>query len=828
MSIIYSENYKKVLDLAREEAARLGNSYVIPEHIMLAIIRHGNNTAIEIMLQGHVNPAEIQRIIEDMIGMGSESFFVGNIVMTARAQRITELAAVEARNTGSPRVGTEHLLLALIKDPESSLAQIFKRFGFTYRNAYRYLTSLKTAEHQKRRTSTGKTPALDSFSRDITAQALENKLDPVIGREREIERVIQVLCRRKKNNPVLIGEPGVGKTAIVEGLAQKIARKDVPYLLQNKRVVALDLAAMVAGTKYRGQFEERIKSVIDEIIADGNIIIFIDELHTIVGAGGAEGALDASNILKPLLASGELQVIGATTAEEYRKYIEKDGALERRFQTILIEPPNYQETIEILQGLRPYYEEHHKIKISDEAIETAVRLSDRFIQDRQQPDKAIDLIDEAGAMLNLATYVKPKYLVEIEEKIAIKEKEKQMAIMEQDYERAASIRDELRFLRGKLAEEQRNWQKQRDLHRPTMTAQHVAKVCSRMTGIPVEELSQEDQTRLLKLEEELSKHVIGQEEAIRALADAIRRSRAGLGNPNRPMGSFLFLGPTGVGKTELAKVLAKFMFGTLDALHRIDMSEYMEKFSVSRLLGAPPGYVGYEEGGTLTEAVRRHPYSVVLFDEIEKAHPEVFNLLLQILDEGFLTDSFGRRINFRNTIVIMTSNIGTEQLVSARLGFEGSEGLADYEQIKNTLMQNVKKTLRPELINRIDEIIIFHALTLEHIEKIVDLQIAEINERIKHKGLVIELTNRARQWIAKRGYDPKMGARPLKKAIQQHIESPLSKKLLSGEIPWNHVIKVDVAKGGESLKFTPTKKIEKSSVKTEGDDFEVIETEHAS
>ena len=828
MSIIYSENYKKVLDLAREEAARLGNSYVIPEHIMLAIIRHGNNTAIEIMLQGHVNPAEIQRIIEDMIGMGSESFFVGNIVMTARAQRITELAAVEARNTGSPRVGTEHLLLALIKDPESSLAQIFKRFGFTYRNAYRYLTSLKTAEHQKRRTSTGKTPALDSFSRDITAQALENKLDPVIGREREIERVIQVLCRRKKNNPVLIGEPGVGKTAIVEGLAQKIARKDVPYLLQNKRVVALDLAAMVAGTKYRGQFEERIKSVIDEIIADGNIIIFIDELHTIVGAGGAEGALDASNILKPLLASGELQVIGATTAEEYRKYIEKDGALERRFQTILIEPPNYQETIEILQGLRPYYEEHHKIKISDEAIETAVRLSDRFIQDRQQPDKAIDLIDEAGAMLNLATYVKPKYLVEIEEKIAIKEKEKQMAIMEQDYERAASIRDELRFLRGKLAEEQRNWQKQRDLHRPTMTAQHVAKVCSRMTGIPVEELSQEDQTRLLKLEEELSKHVIGQEEAIRALADAIRRSRAGLGNPNRPMGSFLFLGPTGVGKTELAKVLAKFMFGTLDALHRIDMSEYMEKFSVSRLLGAPPGYVGYEEGGTLTEAVRRHPYSVVLFDEIEKAHPEVFNLLLQILDEGFLTDSFGRRINFRNTIIIMTSNIGTEQLVSARLGFEGSEGLADYEQIKNTLMQNVKKTLRPELINRIDEIIIFHALTLEHIEKIVDLQIAEINERIKHKGLVIELTNRARQWIAKRGYDPKMGARPLKKAIQQHIESPLSKKLLSGEIPWNHVIKVDVAKGGESLKFTPTKKIEKSSVKAEGDDFEVIETEHAS
>ena len=828
MSIIYSENYKKVLDLAREEAARLGNSYVIPEHIMLAIIRHGNNTAVEIMLQGNVNPDEVQRIIEDMIGMGGESFFVGNIVMTARAQRITELAAVEARNTGSPRVGTEHLLLALIKDPESSLAQVLKRFGFTYRDAYRYLTSLKTAEHQRRRTSTGKTPALDSFSRDITAQALENKLDPVIGREREIERVIQVLCRRKKNNPVLIGEPGVGKTAIVEGLAQKIARKDVPYLLQNKRVVALDLAAMVAGTKYRGQFEERIKSVIDEIIADGNIIIFIDELHTIVGAGGAEGALDASNILKPLLASGELQVIGATTAEEYRKYIEKDGALERRFQTILIEPPNYQETIEILQGLRPYYEEHHKIKISDEAIETAVRLSDRFIQDRQQPDKAIDLIDEAGAMLNLATYVKPKYLVEIEEKIAIKEKEKQMAIMEQDYERAASIRDELRFLRGKLAEEQRNWQKQRDLHRPTMTAQHVAKVCSRMTGIPVEELSQEDQTRLLKLEEELSKHVIGQEEAIRALADAIRRSRAGLGNPNRPMGSFLFLGPTGVGKTELAKVLAKFMFGTLDALHRIDMSEYMEKFSVSRLLGAPPGYVGYEEGGTLTEAVRRHPYSVVLFDEIEKAHPEVFNLLLQILDEGFLTDSFGRRINFRNTIIIMTSNIGTEQLVSARLGFEGSEGLADYEQIKNTLMQNVKKTLRPELINRIDEIIIFHALTLEHIEKIVDLQIAEINERIKHKGLVIELTNRARQWIAKRGYDPKMGARPLKKAIQQHIESPLSKKLLSGEIPWNHVIKVDVAKGGEALKFTPTKKIEKSSVKTEGDDFEVIETEHAS
>ncbi len=826
--MIYSENYRKVLELAREEAARLGHSYIVPDHIMLAILSHGNNIAIDIMIQRDINPEDIRRILEDSVEMGGENFFVGNIVMTSRAQKILDLGAAEARNTGSPRVGSEHLLLALLKDPNTPIAQVFKRFNLAYRDAYKALLSLRTTQQQKRRGGQNKTQALDSFSRDITTQAQENKLDPVIGRFHEIERVAQVLCRRKKNNPVLIGEPGVGKTAIVEGLAQKIVNKEVPYLLQNKRVVSLDLAAMVAGTKYRGQFEERIKSVIDEIINDGNIVLFIDELHTIVGAGGAEGALDASNILKPMLASGELQVIGATTAEEYRKHIEKDGALERRFQTIYINPPTYNETISILQGLRSYYEDHHKVRISDDAIESAVRLSDRFIQDRQQPDKAIDLIDEAGAMLNLSTYVKPRYLMTLEAKISLKEKQKQITIAEQDFERAASIRDEIRFLHKKLSEEQREWQKSRDKHRPILTAEHIARVCSRMTGVPVHELNQEDQTRLLNLEEQLSKKVLGQEKAIEALANSIRRSRAGLGDPNRPVGSFLFLGPTGVGKTELAKVLSKFLFGTIDSLVRIDMSEYMEKFSVSRLIGAPPGYIGYEEGGSLAELVRRKPYSVVLFDEIEKAHPEVFNLLLQILDEGFLTDSFGRKINFRNTIIIMTSNIGTEQIVASRLGFDGGDSMMEYKDIKNMLLRDLNKSLRPELLNRIDQIIVFRALSMESIEKIVDLQVLEINERIEHKGLEIELTKEARSWIAQKGYEPKMGARPLKKAIQNYIENPLSEKLLNGDLPWNHIIKIDVNESNDSLEFSIVKEIVKAENKSRGDDFEIIETEHAS
>lgn len=801
MAEMYSENFKKVLELAREESARLGNNYIGPEHLLLGIIRHGNNTAIDIMTQARIDPEDIRKALEEMMEPGEGTFFVGNIVMSARATKITEHAITESRNTGSPRVGTEHLFLAMLKDTTSLAANVLMMYDLTYREALRYLSAIRNSGKTRKKPRQCKTPALDHFSRDITAEARENKLDPVIGRMNEIQRLVQILCRRRKNNPVLIGEPGVGKTAIVEGLAQRIVRREVPYLLQNKRLVSLDLAAMVAGTKYRGQFEERIKAVIDEIVNDRSVILFVDELHTLVGAGGAEGALDASNILKPLLASGQIQMIGATTAEEYRKYIEKDGALERRFQTIYVDPPSYQETIEILQGIRTYYEEHHKVKITDEAIEAAVRFSDRFIQGRYQPDRAIDLLDETGAMLNLAEYTKPHFLVDIESQIAEKEREKEREIEEQNFERAAALRDDIKLLKRKLLDEEQNWFEAREKHRPLMTVEHVAKVCSKITGIPLEQVSQEDQKRLLQMEKEIGKVLVGQDEAVSIVAQAIRRSRAGLNNPKRPLGSFLFLGPTGVGKTELAKVLTRFLFGTEDALVRIDMSEYMEKFSVSRLIGAPPGYVGYEEGGILTEAVRRHPYSVVLFDEIEKADPEVFNILLQILEDGILTDSLGRRVDFKNTVIVITSNIGTKSLIQNRLGFDGREQVQEYEVIREELLNEVKKTLRPELLNRIDSIVVFRALTLEDIEKIVDIQIREFNERISHKGLFIVLSSRARQWLAKHGFEPTMGARPLKKVIQQHLENALSEALLAGEIPWNCNIKVDVKDNG--LVFVP-------------------------
>jgi len=808
MAIMYSENFRKVLEHAREEAARLGHNYVAPEHLLLAILRHGSNTAIDILVQVGINPDDIHKTLEEMLDHGEENFFVGNIVITSRAQKMAEYASAEARNTGSPRVGTEHMLLALLKDSRSLPAQALMLYDLTYRDTVRQLASLKASGYHKRKSRSSHTSAVDNFSRDISAQATDGKLDPVIGRDNEIERVIQILSRRKKNNPVLIGEPGVGKTAIVEGLAQRIAGKSVPYLLQNKRIVSLDLIAMIAGTKYRGQFEERIKVVINEILSDGNIIIFIDELHTIVGAGGAEGALDASNILKPLLASGELQIVGATTAEEYRKYIEKDGALERRFQTIYVDPPSYTETIQILRGLRVFYEEHHKVRINDDAVEGAVRLSDRFIQGRFQPDKAIDLLDETGAMLNLAEYIKPAYLIKLETQITEKERGKQISIADQNFEKAATIRDEIRFLRKKLLDEERAWHKARDVQRPLMDGEHIAKVCSKITGVPLEEMTQEDQTRLLFMEDKLAEKLVGQDDAIKSLADAIRRSRSGLGNPNRPVGSFLLLGPTGVGKTELAKVLTRFLFGNVSSMIRIDMSEYMEKFAVSRLVGAPPGYIGYEEGGTLTESVRRHPYSVVLFDEIEKAHPEVFNLLLQILEDGILTDSLGRRVDFKNTIIIMTSNIGSEELVSSRLGFDGEIGMPDFDEMQDQLISKLKKLIRPEMLNRIDETIVFHPLSLEDIEKIVDIQIEDLNNRIAHKGLVLLLNEKSRKWFAQKGYEPTMGARPLAKAIRQFLESPLSEKVLSGEISWNRIVKIELDEKNDLLKFIPVEPVE--------------------
>ena len=804
MNGMYSEKFKRVLQNAREEAARLGHSYIGTEHLMLGIIREGKCTAIDMILAAKIDIEEIKRTIEEMLEVSESTYFLGHIIMTARANKVIEQSVNESKLTGSPKIGTEHLLLSMLREGKNVAAQVLQMFELGYPEAKKMLDKLSsntadTAAGGKNETDST-TPSLDSFSRDITEKARNNELDPVIGRKREIERLTQILSRRRKNNPVLLGEPGVGKTAIVEGLAQRIIEKNVPYLLQNKRVVSLDLAALVAGTKYRGQFEERLKAVLDEIEKQKDIIVFIDELHTIIGAGGAEGSLDASNIVKPMLANGELQCIGATTLEEYRKHIEKDGALERRFQSILVDPPTDEQTISILRGIRHLYEDHHKVRISDKAVETSVRLSQRFISERFLPDKAIDLLDEAGAMVNLAGYVKPKALIELEIEIAEKEVAKEAAISDQEFELAAELRDSVRHLKIEMREREKLWQKKRDKERPNVDVADIAKVISRITGIPLSELEKEDAVRLIQMEAEIGKELVGQEQAVKAIASAIRRSRAGFANPNRPTGSFLFLGPSGVGKTELARVLTRFLFGTEDALIRIDMSEYMEKFSVSRLLGAPPGYVGFDEGGTLTDAVRRKPYSVVLFDEIEKGHPDIAHILLQLLDDGILTDSYGNKINFKNTIVIITSNIGTKDFDVKKLGFSKPEDI-DFENAKNDILKELKRTLRPELLNRIDQTIVFEPLTLESIASIVNIQIAKLNNQLRHKGLHIVLTPEAKRWISKKGYKPSMGARPLKQAIMQHIENPLAEKFINGGIPFDSTVIVDADKEQGALEF---------------------------
>jgi len=807
MNGMYSDRFKRVLQFAREEAARLGHSYIGTEHLLLGIIRDDSGAAIEILKTGQINPADVRRTIEDMLDAGDATYFLGHIIMTARANKAIEQSAVEAKSLNSNHIGTEHLLLAMIKEGKSLAAQVLLMYDLTYAEALNLISkkpnsdSNSSNKKKQRKFSPAKTPSLDNFGRDITEYAAQKRLDPVIGREREIERLAQILSRRKKNNPVLIGEPGVGKTAIVEGLAQAIVKKEVPYLLQNKRLVSLDLTGLVAGTKYRGQFEERIKAVLDEIAGDKETILFIDEMHTIVGAGGAEGALDASNILKPMLANGEIQCIGATTLEEYRKHIEKDGALERRFQPINVDPPTPEQTIQILKGLKKRYEDHHKVIITPEALDAAVRYSDRFIQGRYQPDKAIDLVDEAGAMVNLAGYVKPAYLIELELEIADLERAKEAAIASQEFERAAKLRDDVRSSISKLQKEEDKWHKAREENRPKVTVDDIGKVASKTTGIPISEISKEDSKRLLDMEDVLKRELIGQDEAIEVISAAIRRSRAGLGNPNRPVGSFLFMGPSGVGKTHAARVLTEFLFGSENALIRVDMSEYMEKFSVSKLLGAPPGYVGYDEGGTITERVRRHPYSVVLFDEIEKAHPEVFGILLQVLEDGILTDSYGRRVNFKNTIVIMTSNIGTKHIISSQLGFDANENEPDFDNIKRDMLRALKKAMRPELLNRIDHTVVFKPLSIESIEKIVDLEIDEVNSRIKHKDLYVSLDKESRKFLAQKGFDPNLGARPLKKAIQKFIEDPLSAKLVAGEVPWDSIIQVYVDKKKDVLDF---------------------------
>ncbi len=784
MNEMFTEAARKAIEYARDEASRLKHDYIGTEHLLLGIIRLGEGLAVEILTNLGLEMDDLRSAIEEVVQPSGGTMTMGTLPLTARAKKTLEVSGQEARALKSKDIDTEHILLALLKDEEGVAAQVLSTYEIDYKEAYEELKNIhneKPSSFKKKRKKT-KTPALDHFGRDLTELSRKGKLDPTIGREYEIERVCQVLSRRKKNNPVLIGEPGVGKTAIVEGLAQRIVDGNVPQTLENKRVVTLDMASLVAGTKYRGQFEERLKAVMNEIINSTDVIIFIDELHTIVGAGGAEGSLDASNIFKPALSRGELKCIGATTLNEYRKYIEKDGALERRFQTVMVDPPSEEATIAILEGLRPKYEEHHQIKISDEAIRAAVRLSNRYISGKFQPDKAIDLIDEAGSRAHLSTYTRPEEFTETENRIVELQSKKEAAVKNQAFETAAQLRDEIKAEKEKLARLQKQWEEAREQEKITLTEDDVATVLSKITGIPLFRLEEKESQRLLRMEEELKKTIVGQDEAIGIISKAIRRARAGLGDPRRPIGTFIFLGPTGVGKTELARSLATFLFDDVDSLIRIDMSEYMEKFAVSRLIGAPPGYVGYEEGGQLTEKVRRKPYSVVLLDEIEKAHPDVFNILLQLFDEGCLTDSFGRKVDFKNTVVIMTSNIGTKQLRDEKtVGFDAGEVSMSYDHMKKKIKDELKKLFNPELLNRIDESIIFHSLERHHITQIIDILVVDIAKQLAEKGISFNLTPEAKEFLVDKGYDPAYGARPLKRALQRYLEDPLAEEILRGQ-----------------------------------------------
>ncbi|MGD9401402.1 MAG: ATP-dependent Clp protease ATP-binding subunit [bacterium] len=791
----FTDRVRRVMFLAREEAARLHHDYIGTEHLLLGIVREGEGLAATIVTNLGIDLDVIRRTIESMVPSSSGSVTIGEIPFTPRAKRVLELSVEEAKNLQHNYVGTEHLLLGLIREGEGIAARVLLEFGADFKRVkdevVRLIGGSPRSQRAAKHDAKAESPALDQFGRDLTELARQGKLDPVIGREVEIERVIQVLCRRKKNNPVLIGEPGVGKTAIVEGLSTKIVESKVPELLRTMRVVALDLAAIVAGTKYRGQFEERLKAIINEIKEVSNIIIFIDELHTIVGAGGAEGAIDASNMLKPALARGELQCIGATTMDEYRKYIEKDGALERRFQPIMVSPPSVEETIEIIKGLRDKYEAHHRVRITDEAIVSAASLADRYIKDRYLPDKAIDVIDEAGARARLSVSSVPPDVRELEAKLANLVAEKESYIRKQDFENAARIRDHEREMRGELDEVKKNWKQATDGADVKVDGESVGFIVARMTGIPVVRIKEEESAKLLRMEDELRKRIVGQDEALTAVSKAIRRGRAGLKDPRRPIGSFFFLGPTGVGKTELARALTEFMFGDEQSLIRIDMSEYMEKFSVSRLVGAPPGYVGYEEGGQLTEKVRRRPYSVILLDEIEKAHPEVFNILLQVLEDGQLTDSFGRTVDFKNCVVIMTSNVGTRKIKSTgSMGFHRSDVDLDHMQMRDKVLEELKRTFNPEFLNRVDEIIVFRSLGMPEIEKIIEILLAEVQHRVKAYGLTLNLTSEAKQLLIERGFDPSLGARPLRRTIQRYLEDPLAEEVLKGGYGPGSVVKV--------------------------------------
>jgi len=812
----FSNRVQDVIRLSREEAIRLGHDYIGTEHLLLGIIREGEGIAIKIFKNLGAEAFKLKKAVEDTVRQTGGTLTVGNIPLTKQAEKVLKITYLEAKLFKSETIGTEHLLLSILREDDNLAAQILHQFNINYESVKTELLNIlsgKPTGNQPaakpgadKKLERSKTPVLDNFGRDLTKMAIDNKLDPIVGREKEIERVAQVLSRRKKNNPVLIGEPGVGKTAIAEGLALRIINKNVSRVLHNKRVVTLDLAALVAGTKYRGQFEERMKAVMNELEKAKDVILFIDELHTIVGAGGASGSLDASNIFKPALARGDLQCIGATTLNEYRQYIEKDGALDRRFQKIMVEPTTVDETIQILNNIKSKYEEHHNVRYTDKAIDEAVKLSDRYITDRFLPDKAIDVMDESGSRVHLSNIIVPKEIVELEAEIENIRQDKNQVVKNQNYEEAARLRDSEKKSLSDLEQLKLDWDIKSQSMVYEVNEQSVADVVAMMTGIPVNQIAEAESERLVKMEEHLKEVIIGQDEAVMNISKAIRRARAGLKDPNRPIGSFVFLGPTGVGKTELAKQLAKFLFNSEDSLIRIDMSEYMEKFNVSRLVGAPPGYVGYEEGGQLTEKVRRKPYSIVLLDEIEKAHPDTFNILLQVLDDGVLTDGLGRKVDFKNTIIIMTSNIGTRDIKLDKVfGFGDSTGKTDYDKIKGMIEESVKRVFSPEFLNRIDEMVVFKQLEKTDIVKIVDIGITRLLSRIQLQGVKIDVTKSALEFLAEKGYDQNYGARPLRRAIQKYLEDPLSEEILKGNLKDGGRIKVKFKKGNEVLTFSEEK-----------------------
>jgi ATP-dependent Clp protease ATP-binding subunit ClpC len=821
----FTDRARKVMQLANQEAQRFNHEYIGTEHILLGLVKEGSGVAANVLKNLDVDLRKIRMEVEKLVQSGPEMVTMGKLPQTPRAKKVIEYSMEEARNLNHNYVGTEHILLGLLREQEGVAAQVLMNLGLKLDEVREEVLNLlghgmeggeggerggreaagagaggggAGGEATPSKGGKSKTPALDSFGRDLTELARQGKLDPVIGREREIERAIQILCRRTKNNPVLLGEAGVGKTAIVEGFAQRVISGNIPEILAEKRIVVLDLAMMVAGTKYRGQFEERIKAVMNEVRRARNTILFIDELHTLVGAGGAEGAIDAANVLKPALARGEIQCIGATTLDEYRKYIEKDSALARRFQEIVVEPTSKDETVQILRGLRERYEEHHRVQITDDAIQSAVELSGRYITGRCHPDKAIDVIDEAGARVRLRAMTRPPDLKEIDEEVERLNKEKEEAVANQDFEKAASLRDSADKLRKKIESITREWREKSRETDGVVDEDVIAEVVSKMTGIPLTRMSTEDSLRLMEMEKDLHKRVISQDDAIKAVSKAVRRSRSGLKDPKRPTGSFVFAGPTGVGKTLLAKALAEFMFGDADALIQIDMSEYMEKHNVSRLIGAPPGYVGYEEGGQLTEKIRRRPYAVVLLDEIEKAHPDVFNMLLQVMEEGRLTDSFGRNVDFRNVILIMTTNAGAEAIKNeSKFGFGAPSDDASYESMKERVMERIEKFFRPEFLNRLDDVIIFRHLNNTDLKQVIDLEVGKVRERMAERGYTLTLTDSAKEFLIDKGSNLDFGARPLRRAIENFVEDPLSEELLRGEFQGKDLVVVDAVRDEE-------------------------------